>query len=94
MFPLIYRLSKHLLTYYEPQSANIQVLYDLWRQPDRSEHYQLKVINCGAAAASFGILSSSEWFWGCREVASKSGLSSFGIGLVTISVIRIPGLNI
>jgi len=30
---------------------------------------------CGAAAASFGFLSSSEWFWGCRE-ASKSGLSS------------------
>jgi len=38
-------------------------------------------------------LSSSEWFWGCRE-ASKSGLSSFGAGNVTVSVIRIPGLNI
>jgi len=38
-------------------------------------------------------LSSSEWFWGCRE-ASKSGLSSFGVGNVTVSVIRIPGLNI
>jgi len=32
-------------------------------------------LDCGAAAASFGFLSSSEWFWGCRE-ASKSGLSS------------------
>ena len=30
---------------------------------------------------------------GLRE-ASKSGLSSFGVGHVTVSVIRIPGLNI
>ena len=48
------------------------------------------------------VLSSSEWFWGCREAsksglsssewfwgcreASKSGLSSFGVGHVTVSV--------
>jgi len=42
-------------------------------------------IDCGVAATSFDVLSSSEWFWGCRE-ASKSGLSSFGVGHVIVSV--------
>jgi len=39
------------------------------------------------------LLRSGFEFWGCRE-ASKSGLSSFGVGHVTVSVIRISGLNI
>ena len=40
----------------------------------------IQAFHCGAAAASFGVV-----LWGCRE-ASKSGLSSFGVGHVTVSV--------